>query len=50
MTSRNCAAGYWRNKKVRRTEAAVEFAARSLLARDGVLFCDLVARESNIPR
>jgi ATP-dependent Lhr-like helicase len=57
-----CAAGRWSLfsaeittpadtlEKARRTDAAVESAARMLLARYGVLFRDLVARESNIPR
>jgi ATP-dependent Lhr-like helicase len=57
-----CAAGRWSLfsaeiprpadalEKARRTDAAVESAARVLLARYGVLFRDLVARESNIPR
>jgi ATP-dependent Lhr-like helicase len=37
-------------EKARRTDAAIESAARMLLARYGVVFRDLVARESNIPR
>ena len=37
-------------EKARRADAAVESAARMLLARYGVVFRDLVARESNIPR
>jgi ATP-dependent Lhr-like helicase len=37
-------------EKARRTDEAVESAARVLLARYGVLFRDLVERESNIPR
>jgi ATP-dependent helicase Lhr and Lhr-like helicase len=57
-----CAAGRWSLfsaeitkpadalEKARRTDEAVESAARVLLARYGVLFRDLVARESNIPR
>ena len=57
-----CAAGRWSLfsaeitrpadalEKARRTDAAVESAARVLLARYGVLFRDMVARESNIPR
>ena len=57
-----CAAGRWSLfsaeiptaadalEKARRTDAALESAARVLLARYGVLFRDLVARESNIPR
>src|SRR5205823_152523 len=36
--------------KARRTDAAIESAARMLLARYGVVFRDLVSRESNIPR
>jgi ATP-dependent Lhr-like helicase len=59
---RRCAAGRWSLfsaemskpadafEKARRTDEAVESAARVLLARYGVLFRDLVARESNIPR
>jgi ATP-dependent Lhr-like helicase len=57
-----CAAGRWSlfsaeiptaadaPEKARRTDAAVESAARVLLSRYGILFRDLVARESNIPR
>jgi ATP-dependent Lhr-like helicase len=57
-----CAAGRWSlfsaeiptpadvMEKARRTDAAVESAARVLLARYGILFRDLVTRESNIPR
>jgi ATP-dependent Lhr-like helicase len=57
-----CAAGRWSLfsaemtkpadalERARRTDEAVESAARVLLARYGVLFRDLVARESNIPR
>jgi len=57
-----CAAGRWSLfsaeiakpqdalEKARRMDEAVESAARVLLARYGVLFRDLVARESNIPR
>jgi ATP-dependent Lhr-like helicase len=57
-----CAAGRWSLfsaeiakhrdalEKARRTDEAVEAAARVLLARYGVLFRDVVARESNIPR
>jgi ATP-dependent Lhr-like helicase len=57
-----CAAGRWSLfsaeiatpadalEKARRTDAAVESAARVLLARYGVVFRDLVARESNVPR
>ncbi|HEY1986732.1 MAG TPA: DEAD/DEAH box helicase [Terracidiphilus sp.] len=57
-----CAAGRWSLfsadmpkvadplEEARRTDAAVESAARMLLARYGVVFRDLVARESNIPR
>jgi ATP-dependent Lhr-like helicase len=57
-----CAAGRWSLfsaeitrpvdalEKARRTDEAAESAARVLLARYGVLFRDLVARESNIPR
>ncbi|HEY1901127.1 MAG TPA: DEAD/DEAH box helicase [Terracidiphilus sp.] len=57
-----CAAGRWSLfgaeiatpadalEKARRTDEAVESAARVLLARYGVLFRDLVTRESNIPR
>jgi ATP-dependent Lhr-like helicase len=37
-------------EKARRADATVESAARMLLARYGVVFRDLVARESNIPR
>jgi ATP-dependent Lhr-like helicase len=37
-------------EKARRVDAAVESAARMLLARYGVVFRDLVTRESNIPR
>ena len=37
-------------ERARRSDAAVESAARMLLARYGVVFRDLVARESNIPR
>ena len=37
-------------EKARRNDAAIESAARMLLARYGVVFRDLVARESNIPR
>ena len=37
-------------EEARRMDAAVESAARMLLARYGVVFRDLVARESNIPR
>jgi ATP-dependent Lhr-like helicase len=37
-------------EKARRGDAAVESAARMLLARYGVVFRDLVARESNIPK
>ena len=37
-------------EKARRTDAAVESAARMLLARYGVVFRDIVARESNVPR
>jgi ATP-dependent Lhr-like helicase len=37
-------------EKARRADAAVESAARMLLARYGVVFRDLVARESNIQR
>jgi ATP-dependent helicase Lhr and Lhr-like helicase len=37
-------------EKARRTDAAIESAARMLLARYGVVFRDLVARESNIPK
>ena len=37
-------------EKARRTDDAIESAARMLLARYGVVFRDLVARESNIPR
>jgi ATP-dependent Lhr-like helicase len=36
--------------RARRTDAALESAARMLLARYGVLFRDLLARESNAPR
>jgi ATP-dependent Lhr-like helicase len=57
-----CAAGRWSLfsaemtkpadalEKARRTDKGVESAARVLLARYGILFRDLVARESNIPR
>jgi ATP-dependent Lhr-like helicase len=57
-----CAAGRWSLfsaeitrpadalEKARRTDQGVESAARVLLARYGVLFRGLVARESNIPR
>jgi ATP-dependent helicase Lhr and Lhr-like helicase len=56
-----CAAGRWSLfsaeitrvadalEKARRTDEGVESAARVLLARYGVLFRDLVVRESNIP-
>ena len=37
-------------ERARYTDAAIESAARMLLARYGVVFRDLVARESNIPR
>jgi len=37
-------------EKARRADASIESAARMLLARYGVGFRDLVARESNIPR
>jgi ATP-dependent Lhr-like helicase len=37
-------------EKARRTDEAVESAARMLLARYGVVFRDVVTRESNIPR
>jgi ATP-dependent Lhr-like helicase len=37
-------------EEARRMDAAVESAARMLLSRYGVVFRDLVARESNIPR
>ena len=37
-------------EKASRADAAIESAARMLLARYGVVFRDLVARESNIPR
>jgi ATP-dependent Lhr-like helicase len=37
-------------EKARRDDAAIESAARMLLARYGVVFRDLVARESNVPR
>ncbi len=37
-------------EQARHTDAAVESAARMLLSRYGVVFRDLVARESNIPR
>ncbi len=37
-------------EKARHSDEGVESAARVLLARYGVLFRDLVARESNIPR
>ena len=37
-------------EKARRTDNAIESAARMLLARYGVVFRDVVARESNIPR
>jgi ATP-dependent Lhr-like helicase len=37
-------------EKARRADAAIESAARMLLARYGVVFRDLVARESNIPK
>jgi ATP-dependent Lhr-like helicase len=37
-------------EEARRADAAVESAARMLLARYGVVFRDLVARESNLPR
>ncbi len=37
-------------EKARREDAAVESAARMLLARYGVVFRDLVVRESNIPK
>jgi ATP-dependent Lhr-like helicase len=36
--------------QARRTDAALESAARMLLARYGILFRDLLARESNAPR
>ncbi|MGA9670140.1 MAG: DEAD/DEAH box helicase [Terracidiphilus sp.] len=57
-----CAAGRWALfsaeiaqpadalEKARRTDEAVESAAHVLLARYGILFRDIVARESNIPR
>ncbi|MGA2847584.1 MAG: DEAD/DEAH box helicase [Terracidiphilus sp.] len=57
-----CAAGRWSLfsaeiakpadalEKARRTDEAAESAVRVLLARYGVLFRDLVAKESNIPR
>jgi ATP-dependent Lhr-like helicase len=57
-----CAAGRWSLfsagatapadalEKARADDAAVESAARILLARYGVLFRDMVVRESNIPR
>jgi ATP-dependent Lhr-like helicase len=57
-----CAAGRWSLfsaeipraadplEKARRADIAVESAARVLLARYGVLFRDLVIRESNVPR
>ncbi|MEO8735391.1 MAG: DEAD/DEAH box helicase, partial [Edaphobacter sp.] len=37
-------------EQARRTDAALESAARMLLARYGILFRDLLARESNAPR
>ena len=37
-------------ERARRTDAAIESAARMLLARYGVVFRDVVTRESNIPR
>jgi ATP-dependent Lhr-like helicase len=37
-------------EKARHDDAAIESAARMLLARYGVVFRDLVARESNVPR
>ncbi len=37
-------------EEARRTDAAIESAARMLLTRYGVVFRDLVVRESNIPR
>ena len=37
-------------EKARRTDEAIESAARMLLSRYGVVFRDVVARESNIPR
>ena len=37
-------------EKARRADAAIESAARMLLARYGVVFRDLVVRESNIPK
>jgi ATP-dependent Lhr-like helicase len=37
-------------EQARRTDAAVESAARMLLARYGVLFRDILARESNAPK
>jgi ATP-dependent Lhr-like helicase len=37
-------------EKARRDDAAIESAARMLLARYGVVFRDLVARESNVPK
>jgi ATP-dependent helicase Lhr and Lhr-like helicase len=37
-------------EKARRADEAIESAARMLLARYGVVFRDLVARESNIPK
>jgi len=37
-------------EQARRTDAAIESAARMLLARYGILFRDLLARESNAPR
>jgi ATP-dependent Lhr-like helicase len=37
-------------EQARRTDAAIESAARMLLARYGILFRDLLARESNAPK
>ena len=37
-------------EKARRTDAAIESAARMLLGRYGIVFRDVIARESNIPR
>jgi ATP-dependent Lhr-like helicase len=37
-------------ERARRTDAAIESAARMLLARYGILFRDLLARESNAPK
>ncbi len=38
------------HRQARRTDAALESAARMLLARYGILFRDLLTRESNAPR